>query len=274
MPYTPRNFRHGKLSRVIADGNNLSCYLREASVSTEMPTVDATAFCDSLQQFVTGLPNMTATINGMFEASDAGPDTVILQKFGKDSTYLNLVVANEGLQVGRRVRGLSGIVTSYNLQNSASDLVSVAMNLQGVGELYVMTTLSDYTVNYAPNASAQPMTQFDRGTTGRLGVTAFPGYLYVHAQNKSTNAVTILIKDRTTSGGAARTLSTVTVPAGTVTTPGLFAGLAPSSLVGGGYRIANIDRFIDADITNPAGNANNVNVFIGLVDENLSLIQT
>lgn len=274
MPYTARQTRHGRSTRIILDGSNLSCYLREASLSTEMPTSDATAFCDSIQQFVTGLPNMTATLSGMFDTSDAGLDTIIATKFGDEgsSGYLNVVLANEGLQLGRRARGFSGIITSYNLQNTVTDLVSAQMNMQGVGELYVMTNVLDFNAVFAAGASAQQAGEFDRQVNGAgtklANANSF--YLYVHARNAGTNAVTVQMQTRATSGGATTGLGTaVTVPAAVGGVPGVFAGLVPVS--GTNFLHTITARFLTASITNPTGNPN-FSVYAALVDPDQSLI--
>src|SRR5436190_22114989 len=129
MAFTVRNFRHGRLTRVLADGLNLSAYLKEASISMTMDVPEATAFSDALKQWVTGLPDASATLSGMFDATETtGLDSVLMARFGKPDTYMQLVVANEGLSVntiGRPARAFQGILASYNRQNTAADLVSL-----------------------------------------------------------------------------------------------------------------------------------------------------
>lgn len=212
-----RNTRHGRVTRVLVEGNDLSFYLREASINSTTNPADATAFADSIMQYQTSLPDYTASLSGMFDTGDTGPDTSVFDVFGSESK-LRCVVANEGLQVGRRSRAFDGILTSYSLTNQLDQIVTFQSEMKVTGRLYVMTNMFDLSV---PFATAALEKTFDRGTVGRIGVagTNFKGGVYVMGTYTNTASFTITVSDSNLVGGTYTPVEVLTIPAGIVGQP-------------------------------------------------------
>ncbi len=264
-----RQFRHGRQTRVMGDGIDLSCYLKEASVSSTIDTPETTAFCDTIKQWVTGLPDYSASLSGMFEATtttgnENGTDTVLFAKFGKEAP-LNIVLANEGAQAGRRSRIFGGIITSYNLQNTVADMVALNMDMKITGQLLIAQNLNRFDVDVMSSAVLTPFTQFtcDRsaifGATSPYGGTVavdYNGGLYLQFKNTTNASMTVTIEDSADN----TTFATV--------------GVAQTVAVGGicSYYVAEptIRRYIR--IKTAAAVSSNVSFYLGLVDTGLSPI--
>lgn len=250
-----RNTRHGRVTRVLVEGNDLSFYLREASINSTTNPADATAFADSIMQYQTSLPDYTASLSGMFDTGDTGPDTSVFDVFGSESK-LRCVVANEGLQVGRRSRAFDGILTSYSLTNQLDQIVTFQSEMKVTGRLYVMTNMFDLSVPF--NTGAGLTKTFDRGTTGRLGVTGatFRGGVYVMGTRTSTSAITVALKSGPTTGAEV-----------THETMNFGTGVVGQPYIGKTSAYTNIDKMVQVVYT---GVAEPHYAYVGLFDTGLS----
>ena len=59
---------HGRQTRVVVQGRDLSCDLRSASTSLSGSTVNGTGFCHGLMQYTRGLPDGSASLSGYFDS--------------------------------------------------------------------------------------------------------------------------------------------------------------------------------------------------------------
>lgn len=263
-----RSFRHGRQTRIIADGVDLSCYLKEASVSATVDTPETTAFCDTIKQWVSGLPDYSASLSGMFEATattglEQGSDTVLFAKFGKEQV-LNIIHSSEGSQAGRRSRAFGGLVTSYNIQNTVADMVALNMDMKITGQLYICQNLTRFGVDRLPTSITTPFAVVaDRttvfGASSPYAASTYNGYVLLQMKNTSSASATVILEDSAdnTTWAALGGMSSVTLAAGEVT-----------QLVVADTAIA---RYIRVKLS-AAPTTNAIDFYMGLVDPNLSPI--
>lgn len=260
-------FRQGRVTRVITDGQEMSCYLKEASLNSTMDTMDTTAFCDTIKQFDVGMPTFTLSMSGFFESTDVGPDTTIMHRFGRElvpasgySGKLHMVHAGEGFAAGRRSRTFEVIPTSYSLTNTVADMVAFATQGQVIGQLYVNTNATNFATAFSNAAGTQT---FNRGTTGLLGVTNYTGYIVAAAYNATAASKTITVNDDTASGGSfTRNLLTLVIPSGT------FGWAISTSVVGTPTAYTDIKQYIRTSVT--LAGSDTMQIYVGLTDPTLS----
>lgn len=256
-----RNFRHGRRTRVLAQGYDMSCYLNDASISASLDTAEATAFCDSIRGYTTGLPDFTMSLGGLFESGDGSADTVLFENFGIEDS-LDVVVCNEGFDQGRRARGVNGIITAYNTQNALSDVVSLSMEMQITGQLYVMTNVNAFDPD-APFSATKTDEEWDRTTSIRvkeqIAGTNYSSNIYVMGLNYDTSARTVDVGDHSASGGPFTSLYTLSIPAATNGVPGFAQGVSAN--------ITDVNEWINVNVASATGN---VHVYVGLVDRDMS----
>lgn len=265
-----RQFRHGRQTRVFADGIDLSCYLKEASVSSTIDTPETTAFCDTIKQWVNGLPDYSASLSGMFEATattgqEQGSDTTLFAKFGKE-TPLKVVLMNEGSQAGRRSRIFGGIITSYNVQNTVADMVALNMDMKITGQLYIAQNLNRMDVDELAEGTSSPHSLFvaDRqtifGTSSPYGAATYNGRVYLMVKNTTAGSITLTVEDSADN----TTYAALGGHAGTAIAAGEVAEIILTDTAIARYVRIKAGAAITAD--------SNLKFYLGLIDPNLSPI--
>jgi hypothetical protein len=263
-----KTFRQGRVTRIVADGQELSCFLKEGNLTSQMDTLDTTAFCDTIKQYDVNLPSFTFAMSGFFDSTDTGADTVFMHRFGRElvpasgfAGKMQVILANEGLAVGRRSRSFEMIPTSYGLTNTVADMVAFSSQGTVIGQLYTSTNVTNFATAFTNAAGTQT---FNRGTTGNLGVTNYTGYIITAAYNgTTTGSKTITVNDDTASGGTfTRNLLTLAVPQGS------FAWAVSSAVAGVPTAYTDIKQYIRTSVT--LAGAESMQIWTGLVDPTLS----
>jgi hypothetical protein len=168
MPY-----RHGKNTKVLVGGYDLSAYFNEASVSEMVETGETTTFGTSAKTYITGLTDGTVSISGMFDGATGAVDAVLSSVLGSDTAVV-FSVAPEGLAITRRLYAGESRATSYEISSPVADVVSVSGELQVTGGVGNSVSLCDLaSVSASGNGTAVDNTaSTSNGGVAVLHVTA------------------------------------------------------------------------------------------------------
>lgn len=167
---------HGRHTKVLANGVDLSRYLTEASMSGGYDQTESTTFGQGTQSFVTGLRNGgEGSIGGNVEE----PGEKVLRRFlrdagGRDDNILSLSFGDEvgALGVGARC-GLS----TQEFSSAPADLTTVSIGVQGnrgVDDLVMLHALTEESVT-GDGAAYDDEDQSANGGIGYLHVTEIAG---------------------------------------------------------------------------------------------------
>lgn len=125
-------FRHGKSTAVLLNGYDMSPFMNEASVSRSIETGETTTFGQNSKTYITGLADATVSLSGMFDGSAGASDAVLQGEVGA-STDDVLSILPESNTLGRRCMIGQGLITSYEVSASVSDVVSISAEYQQDG---------------------------------------------------------------------------------------------------------------------------------------------
>ena len=150
--FTP-NAQHGRFTRVIVEAADLSCQIREASINLSLDTTEATPFCVSLKQYVAGLPDGKISLNGFQDLRYGAGNSLARRRFARGQK-VRLAVCHEGHAQGGFAEGAEGFITSFQEGIQAADVMSLSMEVQLTGEVYVMRNAWDYSITALTTASA------------------------------------------------------------------------------------------------------------------------
>src|SRR5690606_36914504 len=134
---------HGRTTRVIGEGIDLSGYLRDAGVQLQAGTLDATPFNAGVKAYVEDFPDARASVAGFYDTSAKGAFRTLAPRFGKGN-HARFVVCPEGFARGRISVGYAGIITSFNQPRSVSEIQALQMDTQIIGEVYEMVNLNHH----------------------------------------------------------------------------------------------------------------------------------
>jgi len=135
-------FRHGRNTKVLVGGYDLSAYFNEASTSNTVETGETTTFGSSAKTYITGLADGTVSLSGLFDGAANAVDPVLAGVLGSDTAVV-FTVGTEGLAITRRVQSGESRATSYEISSPVSDVVSASAELQVTGGIAEAVSLCD-----------------------------------------------------------------------------------------------------------------------------------
>jgi len=170
-------FKHGKNTRVLFNGSDLSCYFRDVSASRSVETAETTSFCtDGAKTYIVGLEDGTISASGMFDGDASAVDAVLAATLGADASDV-ISVFPEGLSIGKVSMSAGVKRTSYEVASPVGDVVSASMEAQADGGIDRGVTL----------AGAAAVTASGTGTAqdnGASSANGGAGYLHVTANDR------------------------------------------------------------------------------------------
>lgn len=194
-------FRHGRSTKLLVDGYDLSAFFREVSTPADIETLDATNFASTDKEYVLGFINGNLSAGGLWSDTQVGAvaadtaDKHLFDALGRNQEASPLIasVAPGGWTIGNRVALVKGVEASYEVASSFGDLVSTSLEVQGDGPARGGYSLHDLTAetvigNYASVDQGAAPAQTTKGAIAQLHVTAFTGTtLTVKVQHSADN---------------------------------------------------------------------------------------
>lgn len=185
-------FRHGRGTQILVDEHDVSVYFRDASSASSVDVADSTAFLSDTKTYVVGTADGRLTLGGMFSGDAGGVDEVFNEVFGVEDA-VSFTYAPEGLAVGRRVWGLKGFVTSYNVSSSVASIVAVQAEIQGTGGVKSGLSLSTPATALVATGNGTPVDGSAASVNGAL--------VNIHMMTNDDSAAQVHVQHSTSSGG-------------------------------------------------------------------------
>lgn len=120
---------HGRIAKVLANGYDLSAYLRKVNISGEADTAETSTFGKLSKTFIAGLTDAKLSAEGLFDMAPTAVDPVLAAALGIDDVVW--LYLPEGDAVGKRAIGMLGVETSYEVSSEVSDVTQVTADAQG-----------------------------------------------------------------------------------------------------------------------------------------------
>lgn len=269
MPVVASPALHGRGARVIVEGIDFSCRLRDVDLTLTSDSIDITQFCAGMKQSVPSIPDGKLTMGGFLDAGTKGTHAVLAKRLGRGQEVAWTVQA-QGHDVGGHASAGTGIIAELTTNHTVSDVISTSLMLMLTGDVWVTRTLVPV-ISPIVAAGAWSMTQVDRQTAlvDQYALAPYSGLLYYHYRNETAAPRTLRLYSSSSpmaagaAPGGATGHGSITVAPGEVAT-GAFGTLAAPLAV---------DRYVAAYIEDSAPTERNA-LYIGLVDLELSIVQT
>jgi len=150
---------HGKKTRVLVNGYDLSRFFRSASIDGEVELLDTTTFQASAKTYIIGMPDSKASLEGLFSSNaDAlAPNEVddILQPIlGTDSELFVLIAQGDIAAVGDACQLFSGRETKYSVTSPFNGVTSCMAEIQADNGIRAALALAGLAARTATGAGA------------------------------------------------------------------------------------------------------------------------
>lgn len=130
---------HGKSSVVMKDGFNLSLYLQDIEFSRTIGEAEKTTLSSTAKEFIPGLGETTLSGNGFYDGEVLAVDEVLeAALLLATNTWTHFP---NGDTKGNRGKAISGIHTTYSINNTFDDLVKISFAGRGNTALYSVVSL-------------------------------------------------------------------------------------------------------------------------------------
>lgn len=146
---------HGKNSRVILNGTNISNYCKSYAIDRSRDVVDVSTFSLSAKKYIEGLADVTSTLEGVIsDNGDAGIQGVL-----KDiaATTANLCIYPNLMTQGQPGYGIRCNRTARNTQSSIDDSVKFSYGAQGNGGAERILSICDEEVINSGNLESEQL---------------------------------------------------------------------------------------------------------------------
>lgn len=177
---------HGRSTRVLVDGTNLSAYFRSANSSSSVPTTDTTTFAATGKTFLAGFPEGRLTLDGLFEGGVGSVDETLSAAL--DGVSHIVMVSREAFTVGGPADLLLARETAYNNTSSVNEAVAISAEFVADGGIKSGAVLHDLTARTATGTGAA----VDGGAATTNGGLA---QLHVVAISGTTPSATVVVQD-------------------------------------------------------------------------------
>lgn len=179
---------HGVNTQVFFKQFNLTSHFRDFTVERGSDVADSSAFGDSSKEYFAGLRDGTISLGGLFDgAADAVDEEIAAVLAAATAPILSIVPGGTGT-IGNRGMSAQAHATSYGVNGSIGDMVSVSAEFQATGGIDNGVVLHG---NTAETGTVNG-TSVDNGAASTNGYAA---YLHVIAANVTT--VTIKVQHST-----------------------------------------------------------------------------
>jgi hypothetical protein len=167
-------FVHGKGTKVLVNGYDLSAYFNNTDVTWEVNADETTCFGNDDRTFVTGLRTSNLSISGFYDATSViTVDPVLAAGVGSASSKVCITFGPNGLTVGNDTYSVQSIQTSYQITSPVDGVCAITLDVQGTDKMSRGISLHNLSaVTSAGNTAAQDQSNSSaNGGVGYLHVT-------------------------------------------------------------------------------------------------------
>lgn len=198
-------FIHGKNTKVLANGYDLSAYFKSATVSGEAETAETTAFGQSSKAYIAGLKDATVSLEGMYDGAASAVDQLLNTALG-NQTLSVLTIYPAGDTEGLPGYGFKCIETSYEVDSPLDDVVGISAEFQSSSGLERVLSLKSSVDSITADSNGGAVDGGAASTAGGVGYIHVPAFVTF-----TSNVVTIEDSADGSSGWATiLTFTTVT----------------------------------------------------------------
>jgi hypothetical protein len=163
---------------VLANGRNLSGYLRSMGRTVEIPALEATTFADvdgGAEVFKPGLPNDQLSAEGFYDSDDTDLDAIddVLGASIAAETLFTVVMGGDGF--GKDTVGYPSIKTSYEISGETGELQTVSIEAQSKQGRDRMEVLHALAQEVAPGTNGTPIDHLASSANGGVAHLHVPG---------------------------------------------------------------------------------------------------
>jgi len=161
---------HGRNLSILANGYDLSTYLKEAATQAEAELLDGTHFQAADKVFVPGFRDGKLSLSGFYETDTVDADAVDdVFRAALGGSGIPFLLSPEGVStVGKRAILGTVIEAKYEVKAEVSDLIMSAAEFQASGGLRYGSVLAPL----AARTSNSNATSVDNGAASSQGLTA------------------------------------------------------------------------------------------------------
>lgn len=198
-------FIHGRRSRLLYNGHDLSRFFREASSAQAVETAETSAFGTTAKTFIPGMESGTFSASGMFDGALDATDAVLSAVFDTDAGNL-MTLAPEGLSHGKPSYSAKIRNTSYEVSSPVTDVVGTSLEAEADGGIDrgVLAAAAAAVTSAGTGTSIDNAASSTAGAVGFLHVTANTrdGSSTFKVQHSSDNVVFVDLITFTTVAGS------------------------------------------------------------------------
>lgn len=174
-------FIHGKNTVVLFKDTNLSAYFNDSSASRSIETAETTTYgvAGGSKTYITGLNDGTISLSGLFDGAVGAVDSTLTATIGTDGSH-PVLVASEGIAIGKRAMIADIEQTSYEVSSPVADVVSVSAELQATGGIDSAVVL---------HALALESASTDSASVDNSASSANGGVAHLHVTQNTRNGI-------------------------------------------------------------------------------------
>jgi hypothetical protein len=202
--------RHGKDAKLYIGKRNFTPFITDGTVSASLDVPEVTTWSDSDKEYLPGgVGDVTASFDGMHAQSATAADDITRYfdtALGGSTNHI-VTFGPEGDTAGRWAYLFSAVQTGWDVSAPASDVVKVALDLQGSGGLDSGVWLRALSTNSSSTGMGSAVACAGSTT---VGGTTGGGVAHFHATSiNSTGNLTVRVQ-HSTNGSTWATLLTFT----------------------------------------------------------------
>lgn len=179
-------FTHGKGSRVLANGFDVSAFFRETKYSSKSDTADSSTYGKDAHTYKAGLIDGVVRQTGLFDGDTNAIDSILFPALAVDNGGL-WVYLPQGDAVGQLAYGAQGVEHAYEVDSTIKDVVMISSELQISGGRDRMAVYHEVKVEVATGAGIVT-------DGGALSANGGVGYLHVLAMS-GISILSVIIED-------------------------------------------------------------------------------
>lgn len=200
-------FSHGSTAKALANGVNLSRFLRAVTASGTRDVAETSGLSSTAKEYIPGLKDATLNGEGMFDGSAGAADEILAAALGSSSESVWTVYPATDA-IGSRGFGISCHQTSYELASPVDDVNGLTVEANSnVGRESIIAHSAHGTVT-ASGTAASTIDGAAQTTAGGVG--------YLHAIFAGTGTFTVKLQDSTDDNTYVDLGTFAAVSAGTV----------------------------------------------------------
>ena len=200
-------FIHSKDTVVLLGKDDVTGYFNEHTSSIEVDMHDSTVYGKSARTYVAGLIDGTVSLGGLWDGAANAIDSILSALVGAAASVLTIGL--NGTTVGNRATLASPLETSYEIDDSVSELIGISFEGQSDDRVETGIFLHNLT---AETATGNGTSQDNGGASSNGGVA----HLHLTAVTGSSPTNTVLV-EHSTNNSTWATLVTFTALAGATT---------------------------------------------------------